>query len=155
MSTHSNSLVWRIPCTEEPGGLQSMGHKELDTTERLTMHWKADFFFFSSFGFLFLKFLLLLLFFLLYNIVLVLPYINMHSPWVEGRFLTTGPPGKSPPPPRPQLSFLSYLSHSVWIFPLPLLFLLSPYPSLFIPLSFFSFFSLPSVFSSLCVSVGV
>ena len=26
-------LAWRIPWTEEPGGLQSMGHKESDTTE--------------------------------------------------------------------------------------------------------------------------
>ena len=25
MSTHSNILVWRIPWTEEPGGLQSVG----------------------------------------------------------------------------------------------------------------------------------
>ena len=25
MATHSNILVWTIPCTEEPGGLQSMG----------------------------------------------------------------------------------------------------------------------------------
>ena len=25
MATHSNILVWRIPWTEEPGGLQSMG----------------------------------------------------------------------------------------------------------------------------------
>ena len=24
-ATHSNILAWRIPCTEEPGGLQSMG----------------------------------------------------------------------------------------------------------------------------------
>ena len=24
-ATHSNILVWRIPWTEEPGGLQSMG----------------------------------------------------------------------------------------------------------------------------------
>ena len=24
MATHSNSLAWRIPCTEEPGGLQSI-----------------------------------------------------------------------------------------------------------------------------------
>jgi len=24
-ATHSSSLVWRIPWTEEPGGLQSMG----------------------------------------------------------------------------------------------------------------------------------
>ena len=25
MATHSSLLVWRIPWTEEPGGLQSMG----------------------------------------------------------------------------------------------------------------------------------
>ena len=25
MATHSSSLVWRVPWTEEPGGLQSMG----------------------------------------------------------------------------------------------------------------------------------
>ena len=25
MATHSSILVWRIPCTEEPGGLQSIG----------------------------------------------------------------------------------------------------------------------------------
>ena len=25
MATHSNILAWRIPRTEEPGGLQSMG----------------------------------------------------------------------------------------------------------------------------------
>ena len=33
MATHSSNLAWRIPWTEEPGELQSMGHKELDTTE--------------------------------------------------------------------------------------------------------------------------
>ena len=33
MATHSSILAWRIPWTEEPDGLQSMGHKELDTTE--------------------------------------------------------------------------------------------------------------------------
>ena len=33
--THSSRLAWRIPWTEEPGELQSMGHKELDTTERI------------------------------------------------------------------------------------------------------------------------
>jgi len=33
MATHSSILAWRIPGTEEPGGLQSMGHKESDTTE--------------------------------------------------------------------------------------------------------------------------
>ena len=32
MATHSSILAWRIPWTEEPGGLQSMG-LELDTTE--------------------------------------------------------------------------------------------------------------------------
>ena len=33
MATHSSVLVWRIPWTEEPGGLQFMGSEELDTTE--------------------------------------------------------------------------------------------------------------------------
>ena len=36
IATHSSVLAWRIPSTEEPGGLPSMGHKELDMTERLT-----------------------------------------------------------------------------------------------------------------------
>ena len=31
-ATHSSILAWRIPWTEEPGGLQSMGCKESDTT---------------------------------------------------------------------------------------------------------------------------
>ena len=35
MVTHSSTLAWKIPWTEGPGGLQSMGHKESDTTERL------------------------------------------------------------------------------------------------------------------------
>ena len=33
MATHSSILIWRIPWTEEPGGLQSIGRTELDTTE--------------------------------------------------------------------------------------------------------------------------
>ena len=28
MATHSSILVWRIPRTEEPGGLQSMGSQK-------------------------------------------------------------------------------------------------------------------------------
>ena len=32
MATHSRILAWRIPWTEEPGRLQSMGFLELDTT---------------------------------------------------------------------------------------------------------------------------
>ena len=35
MATHSSILTRRIPWTEEPGRLQSTGHKESDTTERL------------------------------------------------------------------------------------------------------------------------
>ena len=36
MTTHSSILAWEIPWTEEPGGLQSMGCKELHTTEHST-----------------------------------------------------------------------------------------------------------------------
>jgi len=35
MVTHSSILAWRISWTEKPGRLQSMGHKESNTTERL------------------------------------------------------------------------------------------------------------------------
>ena len=38
MAPHSSTLAWKIPWPEEPGGLQSMGHEELDTTERLLFH---------------------------------------------------------------------------------------------------------------------
>ena len=40
MATHSSILAWRIPWTEELGGLQSMGHKESGTTERLHFHFR-------------------------------------------------------------------------------------------------------------------
>ena len=33
MAIHSSILAWRIPWTEESGGLQSMGSQESDTTE--------------------------------------------------------------------------------------------------------------------------
>ena len=36
MAPHSGTLAWKIPWTEEPGRLQSVGSKELDTTEQLT-----------------------------------------------------------------------------------------------------------------------
>ena len=32
-ATHSSILSWSMPQTEEPGGLRSMGHKQLDTSE--------------------------------------------------------------------------------------------------------------------------
>ena len=37
MAIHSNILAWRVPRTEEPNDLQSMGHKESDMTERLSL----------------------------------------------------------------------------------------------------------------------
>ena len=38
MATYPSVLPWRIPWTEEPGGLPSVGHKELGMTERLTLY---------------------------------------------------------------------------------------------------------------------
>ena len=29
MATHSTIIAWRIPCTEEPGGLQSIGSQRV------------------------------------------------------------------------------------------------------------------------------
>ena len=34
MTPHSSTLAWEISWMEEPGRLQSMGHKESDMTER-------------------------------------------------------------------------------------------------------------------------
>ena len=36
-TTHSSILAWRIPWTEEPGGLQPMGSQESDMTEQLSL----------------------------------------------------------------------------------------------------------------------
>ena len=36
MATHSSILAWRTPWAEDPGGLQAMGHKESDVTDRLS-----------------------------------------------------------------------------------------------------------------------
>ena len=36
MATHSSTLAWRIPCTEEPGGLQSTG------SQRVSHDWATD-----------------------------------------------------------------------------------------------------------------
>ena len=38
MAPQSSTLAWKIPWTEEPGRLQSMGLLESDTTERLHFH---------------------------------------------------------------------------------------------------------------------
>ena len=41
MATYSSILASRIPWTEKPGGLQSMGSQESDTTEQLNNNNKA------------------------------------------------------------------------------------------------------------------
>ena len=38
MAPHSSTLAWKIPWTEEPRRLQSMGREESDTTEQLRFH---------------------------------------------------------------------------------------------------------------------
>ena len=38
MIIYSRTIAWKIPWTEEPGRLQSMGCKESDTTEQLHFH---------------------------------------------------------------------------------------------------------------------
>ena len=42
MTPHSSTLAWKIPWTEEPGRLQSMGSPESDTTERLHFHFSLS-----------------------------------------------------------------------------------------------------------------
>ena len=38
MAAHSGILAWEIPWTEEPGGPQSMGSQESDTTKPVSTH---------------------------------------------------------------------------------------------------------------------
>ena len=43
MAAHSSILAWRIPWTEEPGGLYSpWGRKELDMAEQLSLSITID-----------------------------------------------------------------------------------------------------------------
>ena len=42
MATHSSTLAWKIPWTEGPGRLQSMGSLESDRTERLHSHFSLS-----------------------------------------------------------------------------------------------------------------
>ena len=38
MAPHSSTVAWKIPWTEEPGRLKSMGSLESDMTEQLHFH---------------------------------------------------------------------------------------------------------------------
>ena len=42
MAPHSSTFAWKIPWTEEPGRLQSMGSLESDMTERLHFHFSLS-----------------------------------------------------------------------------------------------------------------
>ena len=42
METHFSILAWRIPGTEEPGGLQSMGSQVADGTEPPPPPWSVE-----------------------------------------------------------------------------------------------------------------
>ena len=42
MAPHSSTLAWKIPWTEEPGGLQSMGSLKSGTTEWLDFHFSLS-----------------------------------------------------------------------------------------------------------------
>ena len=42
MATHSSTLAWKIPWTEQPGRLQSMGLLRSDMTERLHFHFSLS-----------------------------------------------------------------------------------------------------------------
>ena len=42
MAPHSSTSAWKIPWTEKPGRLQSMGLLESDTTEQLHFHFSLS-----------------------------------------------------------------------------------------------------------------
>ena len=77
MATHSSMLAWRIPWTEELGRLQSTGSQRVghDWVTSLSLYYFFSLWlsFFKNFYFYFI---------LLYNAVLVLPYIDVNQPRV-------------------------------------------------------------------------
>ena len=42
MATHSSILAWRIPWTEEPGGLQSIGLQRVEKQLSMNAHRELD-----------------------------------------------------------------------------------------------------------------
>ena len=42
IAPHSSTPAWKIPWTEEPGGLQSIGSLESDTNKRLHFHFSLS-----------------------------------------------------------------------------------------------------------------
>ena len=42
MATHSSTLAWKIPGTEEPVGCSPWGREESDTTEQLHFHFSLS-----------------------------------------------------------------------------------------------------------------
>ena len=43
MATHSSILAWKIPWSEEPGGLQSMGSQRVRHTEHARIHTPSNY----------------------------------------------------------------------------------------------------------------
>ena len=43
MATCSSILAWEIPWTEEPGGLQSMGHRESGSADQLSIQHSTNY----------------------------------------------------------------------------------------------------------------
>ena len=43
MATHSSILAWRIPWTEEPGGLQSMGSQRVGHDRSMCISYQGTF----------------------------------------------------------------------------------------------------------------
>ena len=87
MATHSSIVSWRIPGTEEPGGLQSVGLQRVRLNWSDSMHWihhniaSVLCFVFSGLE--------------ACGILAPPPGIEPISPALVGEVLTTGPPGKS------------------------------------------------------------
>ena len=78
MAIHSSTLVWKIPWTEEPDRLQSITYSNILPILKYVV--LLDFK-----RFLYILFFKFYFIFKLYNIVLVLPNIEMNPPQVYPR----------------------------------------------------------------------
>ena len=66
MATHSSILAWRIPGTEDPGGLQSMGSESQTQLKQLSSSSRVD-----------LQYCLFLVFMKSYKVNILMPTLQM------------------------------------------------------------------------------
>ena len=103
IATHSSILAWRIPWTEEPGGLVSRVAKSQYTTERLTLSFHFFFTLFYHFTHYFILFFLFI--FISWRLITLQSCFCHTLTWISHGFTCVLHP--DPPSRLPHFTFLT------------------------------------------------